>query len=134
MSDILNNYFGIHQDALRLRAMRAQVITENLVNADTPKYKARDIDFQQVLSAAQQQMSDADTLVTTQANHIKPGSFEMATQELAYRNPYQSSLDGNTVDAEVEKTEFARNALEYQVSLKFLDGKIRTLLMALRGE
>ena len=134
MSNILDSYFGIHQDALRLRAMRAQVLAENLVNADTPNYKARDIDFAQVLAAASEQMRDPGSLRTTDAAHMNPASFEMATQDLAYRNPYQSSLDGNTVDAEAEKAEFSRNALQYQVSLKFLDGKIRTLVSALRGE
>lgn len=134
MSNILDNYFGVHATALRVRAARTQVLSENLVNADTPNYKARDIDFAQVLASARQDGGDAGALRVTHAAHIDSGSLEMATQDLAYRVPRQASLDGNTVDAESEKTEFLRNALEYQVSLKFLDGKIRSLMSALKGE
>lgn len=134
MSNLLDNYFGIHQDALRLRAMRAQVLAENLTNADTPNYKARDIDFSQVLASAAEQMRDGNALRTTHAAHIDPTSIDAAAQNLAYRNPYQASLDGNTVDAEGEKSEFMRNAIQYQVSFKFLDGKIRSLMAALKGD
>jgi len=134
MSNILDNYFGIHQDALRLRAMRAQVLAENLINADTPNFKARDIDFSAVLASATDQLREGNALPATHAAHIDPASIDVATQDLAYRNPYQASLDGNTVDAENEKSEFTRNAIQYQVSFKFLDGKIRTLMAAIRGE
>ncbi len=134
MSNLLDNYFGIHQDALRLRAARAQVLAENLANADTPNYKARDIDFSQALSSATEQLRDGEALRVTDAAHINPASIETLTRDLQFRNPYQASLDGNTVDAEAEKTEFTRNAIQYQVSFKFLDGKIRTLMAAIRGE
>jgi flagellar basal-body rod protein FlgB len=86
------------------------------------------------LASATEQLRDPGALRVTNAAHIDPASFETATQDLAYRTPHQASLDGNTVDAEAEKAEFARNTLQYQVSLKFLDGKIRTLMSALRGE
>lgn len=134
MSNVLDNYFGIHAHTMRLRAARAQVLTENLVNADTPNYKARDIDFTQALASAQGDLADANTMRVTHAAHIDPMSPDAATQDLSYRTPRQNSLDGNTVDAEAEKTEFMRNAIEYQVSLRFLNGKITTLMSALKGE
>jgi flagellar basal-body rod protein FlgB len=134
MSNILDNHFGIHQTTLRLRAARAQVLSENLVNADTPNYKARDIDFAQALAAASNDFADGNTLRVTDTAHISPAAMDSMSEDLAYRNPQQASLDGNTVDAEAEKTEFLRNSLQYQVSLKFLDGKIRTLMAAIKGE
>ena len=132
----IDNALGIHPQALTLRSQRAEVLAANLANADTPDYKARDIDFKSVLSAAQNIPNAAGgalPLTASNAAHLQP----LATQsqaELLYRNPRQPSVDGNTVDSQVEYTEFARNALQYQASLTFLSGHIRPLLTAIRGD
>ena len=127
-----------HAAALRLRERRAQLIAENLANADTPNYKARDIDFR----AAMQQVSGAPlgragtttepSLVRTHSNHL---TTEIPVHtEHQYRTPSQPSLDGNTVEETVEKAKFGQNNLEYQASLRFLNSKIRGLMGAIRGE
>ena len=132
----IDSALGNHPQALTLRSQRAEVLAANLANADTPNYKARDIDFKSVLSTAQNSPSSAGAalpLAADNAAHLQP----LASQSqagLLYRNPSQPSVDGNTVDSQVEYTEFARNALQYQASLTFLSGNIKTLLTAIRGD
>lgn len=132
----IDNALGIHPQALTLRSQRAEVLAANLANADTPNYKARDIDFKSVLSAAQNTTTGAGAalpLSASNAAHIQPLAGQSQAETL-YRNPNQPSVDGNTVDSQVEYTEFARNALQYQASLTFLSGQIKTLLTAIRGD
>jgi len=121
---------GIHTQALSLRSRSAEMLASNIANADTPGFKARDIDFKSVLEAAGSQNT---SLRTTHANHISTNS-SVKNAEALYRVPNQASLDGNTVDSQLEKGAFAENALRYQASLSFVDGKLKGIMSALRGE
>jgi flagellar basal-body rod protein FlgB len=128
----LDQAFGIHEQALKLRAYRSEVLASNLANADTPGYKARDMDFAQILRGEQHK---APQLAATNARHISSGGPAIAQDvPLGYRIPLQPSTDGNTVDAEQEQMAFSRNAMEYQASLSFIDGRIKGLLSAIRGD
>jgi len=130
----LDSAFGIHQQALLIRSRRAEILASNIANADTPNYKARDIDFQALLNQAEASAA-ASRMTTTNANHFSGnGSDSGISIELKYRQPLQPSLDGNSVDSEFEKAEFTRNALQYQVSLSMLSGRIKNLKRALSGE
>jgi len=122
--------FGIHEQALNLRARRAEVLAANLANADTPGYKARDFDFKRILS---EQMPSATTMKVTQRGHIQPSTGPVPGSQLQYRMPQQPSLDGNTVEAEREQVEYSANAVRYQTSLRFLDGRIKSLKTAITG-
>lgn len=126
----LDTALGIHAQALALRARRAEVLAANLANADTPGYKARDLDFASALAGAQ---GERITLMATARGHLS-GEAAAGRGALLYRMPLQPSIDGNTVDTQTEYAEFARNALQYQASLSFLNGRIRTLMTAIRGE
>jgi flagellar basal-body rod protein FlgB len=130
MADLIDKAFGIHGTALQLRAERAQLLAANLANADTPGFKARDIDFRQALASAQ---GAAAPLQVTQAAHLDGFHGADASQAL-YRVPLQPSLDGNTVDVATEQAAFGENANRYLASLNFLNGRIRGLMTALRGE
>lgn len=123
--------FAIHDDALALYGRRSSILASNIANADTPNYKARDIDFQSVLQDASQ--GHSVTLASTHRGHIAPHQAD-AQPALMYRNPLHPSLDGNTVDSHVEQARFAENALRYQVSFTFLNSKINGLVKALKGE
>jgi flagellar basal-body rod protein FlgB len=136
MNAFLDTALGLHPQALMLRARRAEVLAGNLANSDTPNYKSRDVDFREVLANAIE--SDglavpAVRLVATNAAHLAPEGGS-SSPELAYRNPLQPSIDGNTVDPQFEYAAFAENAVQYQASLQFLSGRIRTLMTAIRGE
>jgi flagellar basal-body rod protein FlgB len=120
---------GIHADALRFRTARAESLANNLINADTPGFKARDIRFKDMLDRS---LASAP-LKTTHAGHINRTTRSGSNQQL-YRQPMQPSIDGNTVDAEFEESAYMRNAVEFQSSFTFLNGKFRGLLKAIRGE
>lgn len=128
----IDSALGPLPDALQLRARRSEVLASNLANADTPRYKARDFDFRAALATAQ---GDQLAMRTTQAQHIAFAQDDSVQgNTLQYRIPNQSSLDGNTVDAQVEQAAFAENAVNYQATLTFLSGRIKGLMGALKGE
>lgn len=131
----MESIFGIHERALQIRTQRGEVLANNLANADTPNFKARDIDFRAAMSDAKEALSThKPDMVTTNARHIS--GFAEATTEsfLKYRLPTQPSLDGNTVEAHVEKAKFMENAMQHQATLEFIDSKISGIRGALRGE
>ena len=129
LTSALDRAFGVHAQALQFRSARSQVLAANLANADTPNYKSRDIEFKHVMG---QQGPNRLAMAATNSRHIRTNS-SAAMGNLMYRNPYQPSLDGNTVEAEVEQANFARNAVQYQASLMFLTGRIRGLRSAIQG-
>lgn len=126
----LNNALGLHPTALTLRARRAEVLAANLANADTPGYRARDIDFRAVLGAE----GGALKMAATQPGHIGQGGGASNSYELQYREPTQASLDQNSVDVQAERARFLDNAMRYQASVTFLNGRLSGLVSALRGE
>lgn len=125
-----NSYFGVHADALLIREQRASQLANNIANMNTPNYKAMDVDFNQILST--KMAGQSQKMNTTASNHMDMKS-DFSTQ-LKYRVPHHASLDGNTVDKDIETSEFARNALNYQASLSFIDNKIKSMMLALKGE
>ncbi|KTD32097.1 flagellar basal-body rod protein FlgB [Legionella moravica] len=126
----LDSYFGIHAKALLVRDQRASQLANNLANVNTPNYKARDMDFNEVLAASM--AGSSQQLQTTSANHISSNADISA--QMKYRITNHKSMDGNTVDKDIETAEFTKNALNYQASLSFLDGKIKSMIVALKGE
>lgn len=128
----LDSYFGIHAKALIGRDQRSSLLANNLANADTPNFKAKDVDFNTVL--ADQVAVSAQEMAITSTNHIDPNSNPDFSNKLKYRVTAQASLDGNTVDKDLETMEFLRNSLSYQASLTFLNTKIKNMMLALKGE
>ena len=123
---------GIHEHALAARVKRAEVLANNMANADTPGFKARDVDFQAVMQRAQQTVAGFE-MTRTDDGHMDTSGAAGDT-ELLYRTPHQPSVDGNTVDAQQEQTRFMRNAMDYQASFQFLSSKFSGLTKALKGE
>lgn len=129
----LDRALGIYPQALMVRAQRAQLLAANIANADTPNYKARDIDFRAAMQQIQAQDSSNKTQIDANGDTAAGGNV-LDNLPLLYRVPNQSSVDGNTVDMQKEQVEFGQNAVRYQASLRFLDGRIKGLLTAIRGE
>lgn len=121
---------ALHENALRLRAHRNEVLASNIANADTPNYKARDLDFGTALKNARHSTLD---LARTSEMHREAWGTTRSGGKLVYRVPVQPTLDGNTVEADVEQAKFAENAVQYRASLRFLDGSIRSLKYAIKG-
>jgi flagellar basal-body rod protein FlgB len=140
MVDKLDQTFAFHEQALRLRVQRHQLLASNIANADTPNYKARDIDFRAVLQqaiATQASGQAATTLSTTSAGHMHAGGQAAASPavqaDALYRTAQQPSVDGNTVDMDVERMQFMDNTMHYEANLTFLNSKIKSLLAAIQG-
>lgn len=129
----IDNALGIHAKAMVVRGRRTEVLSSNIANADTPGFKARDMDFHAMMRSADSGLKSTH-LQRTHGNHIGSSRNDIQNDELKYRIPNQPSLDGNTVDINVEKAEFSENAIQYMASLRFLTGKINGLQLALKGE
>jgi flagellar basal-body rod protein FlgB len=134
----LDDYLRFQQTALSLRAQRQEVLASNIANADTPNYKARDIDF---ASALQEKMASAATpgqpLATSNARHLPRGaatgdSLADGTPVL-YRSQIQNTADSNTVDMDQERNAFADNAVRYEASITMINQQIRAMLAAVQG-
>ena len=125
----MESILGIHEAALTFRAHRMEVIAANLANADTPHYKARDVEFSSLLDGS---AASAVRLRTTDARHIDTAP-RAPQDELRYRIPHQPALDDNTVEADLELARYAENAVSYQASLLFASNRISTLRTALAG-
>ncbi len=132
----LDSYLGVHAEALKLQSRRMEVLADNLANVDTPNYKARDIDFKAALAQAG---SPGATLPmsTTAPDHLGGTSATGdgdVSGALKYRVPLAPSLDGNTVDAQLEQAAFADNTVRYQATLTFLSSRLKNLLTAITGQ
>ncbi|QIR13966.1 flagellar basal body rod protein FlgB [Shewanella aestuarii] len=126
-----DNALGVHQYSLGVRAQRAEVLSSNIANANTPGYKARDVDFASAMSAARSHQKGLSMSQTTE-KHFDLTALNQ--QHVKYRVVNQPDTgDGNTVDMQQEQTAFMQNALEYQMSLGFLEGKFSGMRKALTG-
>ena len=132
----LDTYLGVHATALQLRSQRTEVLAANLANADTPNYRARDLDFKSALAAASTASAQKPVgLATTSHGHIAGATVNgMPAPELKYRVPLAPAIDGNTVDAQLEQAAFAENTVRYQATLTFVSTKLRALLTAITGQ
>ncbi|NKF50199.1 flagellar basal body rod protein FlgB [Shewanella sp. WXL01] len=123
---------GVHQHSLGIRAQRAEVLSSNIANADTPHYKAQDVNFEAAMKAATSRQKGLSMSQTSEKH------FDLAAlsrQHVQYRVPNQPDTgDGNTVDMQQEQSAFMQNSLEYQMSLGFLDGKFKGMRKALTGQ
>lgn len=124
-----NNSLGIHPNAMQLRAARAEILANNLANSDTPNFKARDMNFNAMLNAESKR---GLAMAATNPSHLR-GTID-TNSELMYRNPYQPSVDGNTVDSQMEQSFYTDNALRYDASFQFLNGKFKGLSNAIKGQ
>ena len=126
--DVFNSAFGIHERALGVRSQRMEVLARNIANADTPNYKAQDVDFKAMLKEAK-----TEYLTSTNEKHYA-GLTEAPDNGMRYRTPFNSSFDGNTVEMNVEQAQYGKAAGDYQATLQFLQNRIGGLRKAMRGE
>jgi flagellar basal-body rod protein FlgB len=126
---IISEPFGIHEKVLQARSQRLELLAGNIANADTPKFKAQDIDFKQVLGSVQR-----DTLQTTHTAHFALSDAGVNTKGVKYRIPFNASADGNTVELSVEQAQYGKAAADYRATLSFIENRASSIKRALRGE
>ncbi len=128
----INAQFDLHSRVLGLANQRLELLADNVANADTPNYKARDIDFRSAMANASQPGGELP-MAATRSGHIQAGGAGPNTTNPLYRVPDQPSLDGNTVDSQKENAAIAETAVRYQATLTFLSSRIRGLRDAITG-
>lgn len=131
----LDRAFNFHQQVMNLRTERQQLIASNIANADTPNYKSRDIDFSKSLQAALAGRGAANgglSMTRTVTGHLA-GVASTPARDLMYRNEYQSSVDGNTVEMDVERANFSDNAIRYEASINFVTSRFKGILDAMQS-
>lgn len=131
----LDDYLRFNESVLNLRSQRQTVLASNIANADTPNYKARDIDFAAALQGAMGK--GGPPLKATAAKHF-PAPQQSAGvlpdgTPLQYRGVVQGAVDGNTVDMDVERNQFADNALRYEAGITLINAQIKGLMAAIQG-
>ena len=126
--NLIDNALGVHAQALGLRSKRMEVLARNIANADTPHFKAKDIDFRSVLKQSRE-----DALNSTHNMHMKIAMEESPSGE-KYRVPFNASFDGNTVEMNVEQAKFGQVAADYQTTLNILENRVSGIRRALRGD
>ena len=125
--EVLNDIFGVHEKAMVLRQRRLALLGQNIANADTPHYKAKDIDFKKIMA------KETDlSIKLSQSGHINGTSSRQAG--LVYRTPNNPSADGNTVELNYEQAQFGKESARYSATLQFLENRIGGIRRALRGE
>ena len=135
MLNRLDDMLSFHTQALRVRDQRQQVLASNIANADTPNYKARDLDFKSALQGALKgaPVAGGTTLATTTAGHLAGKSDLGADAGLLYRTPAQGSVDGNTVNMDAERAAFADNSIHYEFNLTRISQQIKGMLAVIQG-
>jgi flagellar basal-body rod protein FlgB len=136
MIDRIDRDIGFQRNALNLRSYRQELLASNIANADTPNYKARDIDFKSALNAAQSGGNEGDlALARTQRGHQSGlGGSNPYGAALRYRSEYQGAVDANTVNMDVERAAFAENAMQFEAVLTFINSRFKTLASAIQGQ
>jgi flagellar basal-body rod protein FlgB len=142
MLNKLDAALSFHQNALRVRSQRQELIASNIANADTPNYKARDIDFKTAMTQALSNTGPAlatsgDGMTKTSALHISGTNTNnnyAGPNEPLFRPIIQGSVDGNTVDMDVERNEFTDNAIRYEASITMISGQIKAMMAAIQGQ
>ena len=129
----LDTTLCFQEQALKLGAQRQQLIASNIANADTPGYKAVDLNFAEALKRAQANTPNAVVLQTSAPGHIAPSSAQNVLAQTTYSTASQPAQDGNTVDMDAERAQFADNSVRYEASFRFLNQQIKTLLSAIQG-
>ena len=127
--DLVNNAFGIHERAISVRNRRVELISQNIANADTPNYKARDLDFKKMIAGV-----EGVKVSSTNARHYEVAHLENSPDGLKFRVPFNSATDGNTVEMSVEQAQYSKATADYQATLMFLESRISVIRKALRGE
>ena len=135
MMNRLTDTLAFHGQALSLRSERQRLIASNIANADTPGYVARDMNFAQALREATGTLKTMPAMANPQPGNLAAGGFGARGETaLLYANPSQTNLDRNTVDMDRERANFADNAVKYEATLRFINGDVRTMLDAIRGQ
>jgi flagellar basal-body rod protein FlgB len=131
MSDMQLSPINFYEQVLSLRAQRQQLLASNIANADTPNYKAVDIDFNSAMQSALQQVNPGELKLTSSSH--QPNTGTIGTADIKERASKQNSLDGNTVDMDIERAQFTENALQYEAAITLINNHFKNIASVLQN-
>jgi flagellar basal-body rod protein FlgB len=132
MIDRIDHQIAVQRAALGALTYRQELLASNIANADTPHFKARDIDFKDALGAALAGRRRGDVgMLATSPRHLGGATGSSFAGAVKYRTEFQPSVDGNTVNMDIERSAFAENALRMEAALTFINGNFKTLQLAM---
>ncbi len=132
MNDRFGEHLKVQRGALSILVQRQEMIASNIANADTPHYKARDIDFKEALANRLAGRREQNlSLALTSRGHMAGAADPSAPASMKYRNEFQPGVDGNTVNMDVERAAFAETALRLEAALTFVRGSLKDLQTAM---
>ncbi len=133
MAGGIDEQIHFKQTALNLRAFRQELLASNIANADTPNFKARDFEFKSALAGALGK-TQAGTLALTRTSpaHLAAAASNSYGVNVQYRTEFQPSVDGNTVNMDVERAAFAENAIQMEALMAHVSSEFKTQNAALQ--
>ncbi|HRP96789.1 MAG TPA: flagellar basal body rod protein FlgB [Rhodocyclaceae bacterium] len=134
MKALIDEALRFHQTALNVQAQRQQLLASNIANADTPGFKARDLDFRAALEGALGARGGPLAMTTTSARHLPTAAAMPFDNHVGYRSETQANVDGNTVNMDVERAAFAENSVHYEASVTFISGLLNGMRTAISGQ
>jgi flagellar basal-body rod protein FlgB len=134
MINRIDQELNFSRNALNLRTYRQELLASNIANADTPNYKARDFDFKTALAAKLGAAGGDVAMNKTSAAHLDSAAGGMPGVNTQYRSEYQGSVDGNTVNMDIERSAFAENSVHVEALLTFVREQVKTMNLALQGQ
>ena len=131
MSISFDKALGIHEKALGFRAQRAEVLANNIANADTPNYRAKEISsFDRMVQAR----TPTQGLAVTDAQHIQTtASAPAGVRVEADDSAWESALDGNNVVLEQQTIKSAEVAGSYRLAAELYRKGHELLTVAVTG-
>jgi flagellar basal-body rod protein FlgB len=132
MIDRIDHQIAVQRAALGVLTYRQELLASNIANADTPHFKARDIDFKDALGAALAGRRSGDVgMMATSPRHLGGAAGPSFAGAIKYRTEFQPSIDGNTVNMDVERSAFAANALRLEAAMAFISSDFKSLQLAM---
>ncbi len=125
MQNLINsNSLQIAQKSLDALWLRQQVISNNIANVDTPEYKCKSVEFEDILYSALNG-ANSDVEFQKQLEEIEP--------KVTCDNSSQMREDGNNVDIDEQNIELTRVQLQYQCMSRLISDELSRISYAIKG-
>jgi flagellar basal-body rod protein FlgB len=122
-------FFELINKRLAWLSQRQDVLAENVANANTPGYKARDLkeaSFAELLHGS----DSSNRMVATKANHIV-GATRASAYKVMDDKSATPTINGNAVDMEAEMMKVSKTGIDYQFAISLYKKQLGFIKTAL---
>lgn len=132
----INNlaFFKMARNKMDYVAQRQKVVAENIANADTPGYRAKELREPNFKKMAIDAMDNTPKPAVTHPGHIQAALPDQGPyREISERKTYETSIDGNKVVLEEQIEKASRNRSDYNLALTLFRKNMNMIRTALGG-